>query len=66
MNNNLWIVFWTEYRGYDCFGHRMFNLYNGTYEDALKYGNSRNEETFEEVVVKAFDVKELNKMGAIF
>jgi hypothetical protein len=44
----------------------MFNLYNGTYEDALKYGNARNEETFEEVVVKAFDAAELNKTGAIF
>jgi hypothetical protein len=44
----------------------MFNLYNGTYEDALEYGNARNEETFEEVVVKAFDAAELNKTGAIF
>ena len=66
MNNNLWIVFWTEYKGYDCFGHRMFNLYNGTYEDALEYGEARNKEKFDEVVVKAFDVKELNKTGAIF
>jgi len=65
MNNNLWIVFWTEYKGYDCFGHRMFNLYNGTYEDALEYGEARNKEKLDEVVVKAFDVKELNKTGAI-
>jgi hypothetical protein len=65
MNNNLWIVFWTEYSGYDCSGHRMFNLYNGTYEDALKYGKARNEETFEEVVVREFDAAELNKKGAI-
>ena len=66
MNNNLWIVFWTEYKGYDCFGHRMFNLYNGTYEDALEYGEARNKEKLDEVVVKVFDVKELNKTGAIF
>jgi hypothetical protein len=44
----------------------MFNLYNGTYEDALEYGKARNEETFEEVVVKTFDAAELNKKGAIF
>jgi hypothetical protein len=66
MNNNLWIVFWTEYSGYDCSGHRMFNLYNGTYEDALEYGKARNKEKLDEVVVKEFDVKELNKTGAIF
>jgi hypothetical protein len=64
--NELWYISWVEYNGYDCFGHQQMNLYNGTYEEALEYANSRNEDKYEKVIVKEFDMEWLNRKGVVF
>jgi hypothetical protein len=63
---SIWYVAWTEYRGHDCNGCRMFNLYNGTREDAEVYANSLNEDAYEPITVKEFDPAALNRKGVIF
>jgi hypothetical protein len=59
--NSLWYVAWTEYNGYDCFGHRVFNIFNGTQEDAMKQVDG-----FEDVFIVEWSAENLNNSGWIF
>jgi hypothetical protein len=59
-------ITWLEYSGYDCSGHYISTLYNGTKEEALRYAYSNNEGIDGDVSIEEFDLKNLEKKGPIF
>ena len=61
-------ITWLEYSdsGYDCSGHYISTLYNGTEEEALEYAHSMNEGWKTDVDIEKFDLKNLGKKGPVF
>lgn len=62
----IWIITWLEYNGYDCSGHYISTLYNGTKEEALEYARSVNEGSDVDISIEEFDLKNLEQKGLIF
>jgi predicted 3-demethylubiquinone-9 3-methyltransferase (glyoxalase superfamily) len=60
-------ISWLEYSGYDCSGHYISTLYNGTKEEALRYAHSNNEGTDGDINIEEFDLINFHtKKGPIF
>ena len=64
--NRLWKIGWMEYSGYDCDGHLITGIFNGTKEEAIKYAKERNESLYFEEWAVEFDVKSLEGKGLVF
>lgn len=64
--NRLWKISWLEYSGYDCSGHTINGIFNGTKEEAIEYAKGRNEDGYNGVEIVEFDVKLLEGNGLVF
>ena len=58
-------ITWLEYSGYDCSGHYIHTLYNGTKEEAEAYAHNNNEGSDGDIFIEEFDLKNLEKKGPI-
>ena len=64
--DKLWKVSWLEYKGYDCNGHTIRGIFNGTLEEATRYVKDQNEGEFYDFEVIEFDIKTLDGKGLVF
>jgi hypothetical protein len=64
--NKLWKVSWLEYKGWDCNGHIINGIFNGTLEEAIKYAAGENEGEVYDFEVVEFDIKTLEGKGLVF
>lgn len=64
--NRLWKISWLEYNGWDCNGHTINGIFNGTQEEAFKYAHQENEGSEWEIEVVEFDLKSLEGKGLVF
>jgi len=62
----MWKVSWLEYEGWDCTGHTIKGIFNGTLEEAIKYAEGKNEGEVYDIEVVAFDIKSLEGKGLVF
>jgi hypothetical protein len=64
--NKLWKISWLEYKGWDCNGHIITGIFNGTKEEAIKYAAGENEGGDYEIEAVEFDIKSLEGKGLVF
>ena len=62
----MWKISWIEYKGYDCNGHTVRGIFNGTKEEAIAYAIRENDGWDDEIEVVEFDIKSLEGKGLVF
>ena len=62
----MWKISWIEYKGYDCNGHTVRGIFNGTKEEAIAYAIRENDGWDDEIEIVEFDIKSLEGKGLVF